>query len=107
MTVTVVAMATVPAVVMTTLLSMKAMRRVTMPNFGAMAGPPMMPAVMMHVVVVHERPDVVVMMMWGADAYGHVDAGRSQRRHGEGGSSETQCSQKMLGEFHVGPFNGC
>ena len=106
MAVTVVAMAAVPAVVTTMLLSVKAMRRVTMPDSGAMSGPPM-PAVMMHVVVMHERPYVMVMMVRGAHAYGHVDAGRSQRRHGEGSRSETQCSQKMLGGFHVGPFNGC
>lgn len=107
MAVTMVAMAAVPTVVTTMLLSMKAMRRVTMPDFGAMTGPAMMPAVMMHVVVMHERPYVVVMMVRGANAYGHVDAGRSQRWHGEGGRSETQCSQKMLGGFHVSPFNGC
>ena len=77
---------------------------VTVPGLGTVS---LMPAVPMAVMVMGERPDLVmIVMMRRCHADGDVDAGRSQRRHGEGGRSERQYSKEMLGGFHVDPFDG-
>ena len=101
MTVFVTAM---PAVMTPMPARTRAMMPVTVPGLGAVS---LMPTVPVAVMMMGERPNLVmIVMMRRCHADGNVDAGRSQRRHGEGGRSERQCGKQMLGEFQVDPFDG-
>ena len=81
----------VPAVMIPMPTRTRAMVPVTVPGLGTVS---LMPAVSMAVMVMGERPDLMmIVMMRRRHADGDVDAGRSQRRHGEGGRSERQCSK--------------
>ena len=87
--------------------SMIATLTVTVPGLGAITGTPMpqsmmVDVAMLHITVMNERPNVMIMRRRHPDI--HADTRGSKRRHGEGGGGEAKSGEKMLGGFHVSPF---
>lgn len=100
------AMTVMLAVVVPVSARMRVLAAVTMPGMGMVARARMMLPAMMPMEMVHKRSGVVMveMMMRWCHAYGDVDAGSGNRRHGESGGGKRQCCEEMFRRFHVGPF---